>query len=136
MTKTPDDKDEFLERYLLNELSEAENEELENEMFLDKRLLERVQAAEMCLIDSYVSDEMSPAERLRFERGFLLFPENKLKVEDARALQESLRPIRKEQSAGQGSQTESLPPEQPAVGAAGVARLPRRWVQRLAPPAM
>lgn len=136
MTETPDDKDEFLERYLLNELSEAENEELEDEMVLDKKLLERVQAAEMCLIDSYVSDEMSPAERLRFERGFLLFPENRLKVEDARALQESLRLIRKEQFAGQASQTESLPPEQPAVGAAGVAQLRRGWFPRLPTPAL
>jgi hypothetical protein len=136
MTEVPDDKDEFLERYLLNELSEVENEEFEDEMVLDKKLIERVQAVEMCLIDSYVTDEMSPAERLRFERGFLLFPENRLKVEDARALHEGLRLIRKEQSAGQGSQTESLPPEQPAGGAAHAPRLRRSWFPRLPTPVL
>lgn len=83
--------DETLIRYLFNELSKDENEDLEDEMVLDPELSGRAQVVEMKLIESYVLNQMSPAEKARFEKGFLLFPENRDKVEDARAFHESLR---------------------------------------------
>ena len=89
--KLADSKDETLLRYLLNEQSKDENEALEDEMVLDPELADRAQVVEMKLIDSYVLNQMSPAERARFEKGFQLFPENREKVEDARAFHESIR---------------------------------------------
>ena len=86
-----DSNDEALIKYLLNEQSEEENEELEDRMVLDPELADRAHVVEMKLIDSYVLNEMSPAEKARFEKGFLLFPENHDKVEDARAFHENLR---------------------------------------------
>jgi cytoskeletal protein RodZ len=89
MLEETDQKDEIIIRYLLNETSRAEREDLEDDMVLDDELAERVQTIEMLLIDRYVQQQMSPAEINRFEQGFLLFPENRVKVEDARILHES-----------------------------------------------
>lgn len=92
-----DSTDDALIKYLLNEQSEEENEELEDRMVLDPELADRAQVVEMKLIDSYVLDQMSPSEKDRFEKGFFLFPENHDKVEDARAFHENLR-LRRETS--------------------------------------
>lgn len=86
-----DERDEILIRYLLCELSKEENEELEDEMVLDPEFSERAQAVEASLIESYVLDEMSAAEKTRFAKGYLIIPENQDKVEDARAFHEALR---------------------------------------------
>jgi hypothetical protein len=90
MLEETDQKDEIIIRYLLNEGSRAEREDLEDDMVLDDELAERVQTIEMLLIDRYVQQQMSPAEAIRFEQGFLLLPENRVKVEDARILHESI----------------------------------------------
>jgi hypothetical protein len=82
--------DETLIRYLFNELSKDENEDLEDEMVLNPELSDRAQVLEMKLIESYVLNQMSPVEKAQFEKGFLLFPENRDKVEDARAFHQSL----------------------------------------------
>ena len=94
-----EDRDERLIRYLLNELPKDENEEIEDEMILDPGFSERAQAVETNLIESYVLDEMSVGEKARFEKGFLIFPENREKVEDARAFHEALRARRRESLA-------------------------------------
>src|SRR5689334_11172565 len=90
MLEETDQKDEIIIRYLLNETSSAENEDLEDDMVLDEELAERVRTIEMLLIDRYVQQQMSPAERIRFEEGFLLFPEKRVKVDDARILHEGI----------------------------------------------
>jgi len=91
-----DERDAILVRYLLNELSKAENEEIEDEMVLDPEFSERVQAVETSLIESYLLGEMSAAEQTRFEKGYFIFPENREKVEDARAFYEALRMRRRD----------------------------------------
>jgi len=94
-----DDRDAILVRYLLNELSKDENEEIEDEMILDPEFSERAQAVKTNLIESYVLDEMSADEKARFEKGFFIFPENRERVEDARAFHEALRARRRERLA-------------------------------------
>ncbi|MDX6403221.1 MAG: hypothetical protein QOH70_676 [Blastocatellia bacterium] len=90
MLDDSDHKDELLIRYLLNETSRTENEDLEDEMVLDESLAGRLQTVEMLLIDRYVLSELSAADGVRFEKGFLLFPENRAKVEDARIFHQSI----------------------------------------------
>jgi hypothetical protein len=134
MIEALDDKDGLIARYLLNELSESENEDLEDEMVLDDELAERRQTVEMNLIDSYVMDEMSPDERHRFESGFLLFPENRLKVEEARMLHESLSLLRKEQAGEQPEPSEAQDkPSRSRPETAAVSG--RRWLGRFPVPA-
>lgn len=92
-------KDDLLTKYIFNELPASENEQLEDQLALDDELAERMQTLEMILIDRYVLDEMTAVDRNRFEKGFLLFPENLQKVEDARSFHQSLGQLKKDRLA-------------------------------------
>lgn len=73
-------------RYLLGELSEAEQEQFEEEYFADPQLFQQLQEARNDLMDSYVRDELPAAQRARFEQYFLASPRRRERVELARAL--------------------------------------------------
>ena len=73
-------------RYLLGELSEEQQIEIEDRAFADKKYLASITAVENDLIDEYVRNELSGAERQRFEKKFLASAERRKRVEFARAL--------------------------------------------------
>ncbi|HEY7388339.1 MAG TPA: hypothetical protein VH640_07505 [Bryobacteraceae bacterium] len=73
-------------KYLLGELTEEEQVEVEDRAFADADYLGALEAAESELIDAYVRGQLSPAERQEFERRFLTSPGRRSKVEFARAL--------------------------------------------------
>ncbi len=73
-------------RYLLGELTEAEQARLEERFFHDSELSELLSETEDDLIDQYVREELSGRERERFERHFLVSERRREKVEFARAL--------------------------------------------------
>lgn len=73
-------------RYLLGELSEEQQVEIEDRAFADKKYLASITAVENDLIDEYVRNELSGAERQRFEKQFLASAERRKRVEFARAL--------------------------------------------------
>lgn len=58
-------------RYLLGELPEREQEELEQQYFADNDCFAQVAAAEDDLIDLYVMGKLAAADRARFESHFL-----------------------------------------------------------------
>jgi len=58
-------------RYLLGELTEADQTALERELLMDRDKFNQAWAVENELIDSYVRGEMSPADRERFEGHYL-----------------------------------------------------------------
>lgn len=89
---------ERIERYLLGELSPDEQAELEALYFSDSELLDRIDAAEDDLIDDYVRQELSPAQRLRFESHFLN-EKRRERVRTAEALQKALHPRVSQRSA-------------------------------------
>ena len=91
MIETFSDEDKLLVRYLFNELEKDKARELEDEMLLDDEWARRAEVVEMNLIDCYVRNELSIAERRRFEEGFLVDPENRDKVDRALMFHESLR---------------------------------------------
>jgi hypothetical protein len=76
----------LLVRYLLGNLTEEEQVQVEDRAFEDAEYLGALEAAEADLIDSYVSGELSEAERRGFEHRFLTSPQRRGKVEFARAL--------------------------------------------------
>jgi hypothetical protein len=82
------DKD-LLQRYLLGDLSESEQEGLERECGANEALSEALQTAESDLIDSYVLRELSEAQVRQFESCFLNSSERLLRVEIARSLMSS-----------------------------------------------
>src|SRR5436309_16124107 len=60
--------------YLLGELSDAEQEEMEVRYFTDDALFEQLLAIEDDLIDRYARGQITASERQRFERHFMKSP--------------------------------------------------------------
>ena len=73
-------------KYLLGDLSEDRQVDVEDRAFADREVLDALEAAEADLIDAWVRGELSPSERRAFERRFLTSPQRRNKVEFARAL--------------------------------------------------
>jgi hypothetical protein len=78
--------DQITTRYLLGELSEAEQMALEREYFSSGEAFDRVLAAENNLVDSYVRDRLAPDARQRFEQIYLAHPKRRERVRFAEAL--------------------------------------------------
>lgn len=78
--------DETLIRYLLGQLSEHDQSQLEEEYFSDDGAFERLCALEDELIDRYVRGKLSGAQRERFEKRFLQSPQQQKRIEFARSL--------------------------------------------------
>ena len=76
----------LISQYLLGELSEEQRIEIEDLAFSDKKYLAGIAAVENDLIDEYVRNELSAADRQRFESRFLASAERRKRVEFARAL--------------------------------------------------
>ncbi|MFY9555840.1 MAG: hypothetical protein WAV47_14100 [Blastocatellia bacterium] len=76
----------FIVRYLLGDLSEQEQVEVEDRAFSDADYLQSILAVEADLIDEYVRGGLYQNERRKFEARFLVSSERRQKVEFARAL--------------------------------------------------
>jgi hypothetical protein len=76
----------LLVKYLLGDLSESEQVQVEDRAFADADYLGALEAAEADLIDAYVRGGLSQSERRAFERRFLTSHSRWSKVEFARAL--------------------------------------------------
>ena len=73
-------------KYLLGNLTEEEQVQVEDRAFADADYLSALEATEADLIDAYVRGELSQSDRRSFELRFLTSPERRRKVEFARAL--------------------------------------------------
>lgn len=73
-------------RFLLGDLTEEQQIEIEDRAFADKEYLATITAVENDLIDEYVRDEMPAADRLKFESRFLASADRRKRVKFAKAL--------------------------------------------------
>ncbi|HEX4950134.1 MAG TPA: hypothetical protein VFZ34_25940 [Blastocatellia bacterium] len=73
-------------RYLLGDLPEDEQVQVEDRAFADRAFLRSIEDAENDLIDDYVRGALTETERRQFERRFLASAERQKKVEFARTL--------------------------------------------------
>jgi anti-sigma factor RsiW len=78
--------DELIVAYLLGDLPEEKQSEVEDRAFQDEQYLQEILAGESDLIDEYVRGELSGRARQQFESRFLASAERRRKVEFARAL--------------------------------------------------
>lgn len=85
-----DDDYELIYKYLLGELSEDQQSELEQRYFADDELFERLIVVEDELIDRYVRDESSDEERQRIETYFLRSPARRKRLMFTQALMKYL----------------------------------------------
>ena len=80
------DNEKLISQYLLGELPEEQQVQIEDRAFSDKEYLATITAVENDLIDEYVSGELSAADRQRFASRFLASAERRKRVEFAKAL--------------------------------------------------
>jgi hypothetical protein len=80
-----DQSENLIRKYLLGDLAEADQAALEQELLIDRGKFERVWAVENELVDSYVRDEMSRADRKRFEGHYLASPLHRDRVAIAKS---------------------------------------------------
>src|SRR5512145_709088 len=95
--------EELIERYLLGELSAAEQTALENEYFVDQAKYDQICKAEDDLLDRYARGVLSPADRERVERRYLTNPWRQRHVEFAKALTQVTEGERAARSAAKGT---------------------------------
>jgi hypothetical protein len=66
------DQELSLRRYLLAEMDDAERERIEERLFADEGFAEELEQAESRLIDDYAFNVLTPQDREKFERNFIL----------------------------------------------------------------
>jgi hypothetical protein len=79
-------QENLVRRYLLGDLSEAEQTALEQEYFADSEKFEQIWALENELVDGYVRGQLRDQERTLFERHYLTTPNHRQRVAIARTL--------------------------------------------------
>jgi hypothetical protein len=75
-----------LKRYLLGQLDQEEQQQLEREIMTDNHTFEQLSAAEDELVEEYLEDSLSAREKERFEKHFLSTPERRQELKLAKAL--------------------------------------------------
>ena len=80
------DREELIARYLLGDLSEEQQVEIENRAFSDQQYRQNITAVENDLIDEYVRRELSDSQRQQFKDRFLASADRRRRVEFAQAL--------------------------------------------------
>ncbi len=83
---SPRGDESLLARYLLGDLTEDEQVQVEDRAFADDHYLATLETVESDLIDAYVRGELNPTERMKFQSRFLPAPSRRRKVEFAYAL--------------------------------------------------
>lgn len=78
--------EKLIARYLIGDLPEEQQVEIEDRAFADKEYLALVTAVENDLIDEYVRGELSKVDQQKFESRFLASAERRKRVEFAKAL--------------------------------------------------
>ncbi len=78
--------EKLITQYLLGELPEEQQVEIEDRAFSDKEFLASITAVENDLIDEYVREELPETARRRFEGRFLASEGRRKRIEFARAL--------------------------------------------------
>jgi hypothetical protein len=76
-----------MKKYLLGELAEPEQRDIEQRLMTSNEYFEELLVAEDELVDEYLNGTLSPHEREKFDNHFLCTPERQDKLRFARSLQ-------------------------------------------------
>ena len=117
-------EDQHIRQYLLGDLPEAQESELETAYFGDPALLERVELARSDLADDYAAARLSAAERQKFEQRILATHDGREQLAIAQALQSAGAAG----SSGQASHREAARATADAAVPRGSQVLDRRWL--------
>ena len=103
-----DDDQELIYKYLLGELPEEQQAELEQRYFADDELFERLMAVEDELINRYARNESSDEERQRIEAYFLVSQPRRKRLMFTQALMRYLASLSEDVSHQRASWWEDL----------------------------
>jgi hypothetical protein len=78
--------EKLIAQYLLGELPEEQQVEIEDRAFSDREFIASITAVENDLIDEYVREEMTTTDRRRFEARFLNSESRRKRIEFAKGL--------------------------------------------------
>lgn len=94
--------DDLARRYLLGQLGETAQDEIEQRLIESAEVQERIAMVESELVDDYVAGRLAPPDRERFEQRYLTHAEGVRKVDHARLLRRRMtggvsfsRPVRR-----------------------------------------
>jgi hypothetical protein len=83
---TPTSQTARARRYLLGAATDEESAAIEREYLEHEEAVDRMAAAEDDLVEDYIADELTPAERQQFERSYLSAPHHRVRVDTVRRL--------------------------------------------------
>lgn len=86
MNETRNEQEDNLRRYLLHELEEPEQEQVEMRLLTDKEFSRHLAIAQEELIDDFVTAKLSDHEIEKFRKYYLITPERQQKIGFATAL--------------------------------------------------
>ena len=87
-------QDRQIRRYLLGDMTAAEETELETMFFREPELLGRVELARNDLADDYAARRLSDTDREKFERRLLASDEGRVQLAITKALRRAAAPQR------------------------------------------
>jgi len=113
-----------LRRYVLGQVSEEEQHQVEARYFEDEAFLQQLLVTEQDLMGAYIRHELSPGDRQQFEQHFLTIPRRRREVELAEAFGKAV------ESLGQPIDESSRAPRlvQSALRWPGASRASARWL--------
>jgi hypothetical protein len=98
----------LIKRYLLGTASADEKTALESKYLSDAEVFEEITAAENDLIDSYIRNQLSDAEKGEFEKRYMASPKGRMRADFSRALAEVSLESRRTTELGAVSVWETL----------------------------
>ena len=111
-----------IREYLLGQLPGEQQSDFEERLLTDDDVFQELEIVEDELVDEYLREELTPADRAGFESHFMAAPEHRDKLTFARAFRKSL----KNKVGLPGQAPSPAQPAEPGVGEAPVVRTPDR----------
>src|SRR5713101_766427 len=93
------ESEQTMARYLLGELSDAEQAALEEKYFTDPQVFDKMVKTENELVDDYARGRLTPQLRERFEQYYLAHPKRRERAKFAQALATKLDQIEADHAA-------------------------------------
>ena len=112
---TPPTSHETIKSYLLGQMREQDESEVEARLFTDREFYDELSIVEDELIDQYLGGAMSDADRESFESHFVSSPERQQKVRFARALKKYVSVSAGQDEPGSAPAVVNFPSRKPFI---------------------
>lgn len=98
MEQTADKEIEKIIKFLFNDLTQEEVDEIGEKIFSDEGFVEKIEAVKSKIIDAYILGQLGDSLKKEFEEKFLNTPDGKREVEETMILREELHKLKTAES--------------------------------------